>query len=418
MKKHMDLIKTLIIALIVIVVFGGTMFGIHFYTSPLIEKNNTGAIFAPAFAVMPEAKDFEIVEDFENKPEDVIIVFKETSGKGYVFRVNATSQFSKEPMELSIAISMEGVISGINLDKTTESKPITDGLLDSFIGNDGTLGNVEITGGTTFTGTAIKDAVAKGFEYLAANGLIKEAVKTPEQILDELTPTLHTGLSNEGLLKGNAITNASGNIVKGYDALNHTGFSLLMKNGDNFVIAVTNNFGKVKVYDLEGKDITADNAAIVEEALAYQNANGKKYFQGEIVNYSKMMEGAQNFKEVNVDVFNYIAAAAEFDVAGTKYYGFTAKAYGFDSGIMNIYVIVDAEGKIVKVQADRVFIDPSGYVPAPEDIKNYGDQFVGKNDAASIDGVEIVAGATLSSKAFKQATKDALSAFAKMGGAE
>ena len=313
---------------------------------------------------------------------------------------------------------VEGKISAINLDKTTETKPITPGVLESFVGNDGTLADVELSGGTTFTATAIKNAVEAGFKVLTDNNLIKEAVKTPEQILTELIPTVHTGLVSEGVLKADAITEVSGNITSGYKAKNNTGFALIMTKGEEKVLAVTNVLGLAKVYNTEGADITADNADLVTEALAYQEANGKKFYDLAVKKFTTIMEGAANFKEVKPEIFNTVVAAMEFDVNGTKYYGFNAKPFGYD--VMDLYVVVDATGKVVKVTATEVFIDPTGYIPAPDGLDKYGDKFIGMNGNEAIDGVEVIGSATLSSNAFKLAIKDALATFNKInvGGAE
>ena len=93
-----NLLKTMGTCLGLVIVFGLIMFGINFYTGPLIEENNKGALYGPAYNVMPDAEGFEIKENLENVPENVLVVFEETSGKGFVFRVNGTSQFSKEPL--------------------------------------------------------------------------------------------------------------------------------------------------------------------------------------------------------------------------------------------------------------------------------------------------------------------------------
>ena len=47
----MKLLKTLGILVIIVAIFGGAMFGLHFYTEPLIAANSTGA--ALCFPVKP-----------------------------------------------------------------------------------------------------------------------------------------------------------------------------------------------------------------------------------------------------------------------------------------------------------------------------------------------------------------------------
>ena len=55
----MKLLKTFGILVIVVAIFGGAMFGLNFYTGPIIEDYNAGAELAPLLAVMPEGAQFD-----------------------------------------------------------------------------------------------------------------------------------------------------------------------------------------------------------------------------------------------------------------------------------------------------------------------------------------------------------------------
>jgi Na+-translocating ferredoxin:NAD+ oxidoreductase RnfG subunit len=113
--KH--LLKTIAILLCIVAVFGVAMFGLNFLTGPIIAENNKGAEFAPLLAVMPDAENFEdVTATLAGVPESVIAIYKETSGKGYVVRAKASTQYSKEPMELTFGVTADGKICGIQLD--------------------------------------------------------------------------------------------------------------------------------------------------------------------------------------------------------------------------------------------------------------------------------------------------------------
>ena len=56
--KRTDLVKSIVILLAVVVVFGAAMFGLNIHTAPLIEANNASATFGPLLAVMPEGASF------------------------------------------------------------------------------------------------------------------------------------------------------------------------------------------------------------------------------------------------------------------------------------------------------------------------------------------------------------------------
>ena len=107
----MRILKTLAILLLIIVVFGGVMFGVNFYTGPLIEAKSAGAANERLDAVMPEGdKAYEDITATLTMPEkfvsaandkrtaEIVAVHKETkNGFGYVVEVAWCRAFRKCP---------------------------------------------------------------------------------------------------------------------------------------------------------------------------------------------------------------------------------------------------------------------------------------------------------------------------------
>ena len=424
MNNKKDLFKGLLIMLVTVLVFTGAMFGLNFYTAPLIEANNAGAALAPLKAVMPDAEGFEALYDsadpstssLKDVAAEVISVYKETSGKGYVFRVKATSQYSKDPMELSVGVTSDGKICGIKCDVYTESKPLLDSFLPSFIDKDSALAGVEVTGGVTYSSKAIKASVESGLNALIANGLITEGVKSDEQILTELIPSVHSGLASDGALKCDTV-NGSGNIQVAYKGQNDSGFAYIMAKGDAKVLAVTNNLGACKVYDVEGNDVTEANADLAAEALAHTAANIKDYDETFIKRVGSMMPGATNVNAVTLEAYNSVVSAVEFELDGAKYYAFYSKSHGFH--IMDVYFIIDAEGKIVKMSASEFIFDEEYFGAFAGMPNNYQGGFEGLTSETFDGSQAIIATATMTSNAVKQSTYDSFAAFdvIKNGGA-
>ena len=225
--KH--LINTVAILLAFVVAFGAVMFGLNFITAPIIEENNKGAEFAPLLAVMPDADNFEeITSTLAGVPESVIAIYKETSGKGFVVRAKASTQYSKEPMEITFGITADGKICGIQLDVYTDSIDFRSkdaNYVSSFLEKDSALADIGTVSGATYSSTAFKNAVSEGFSALISNSLIAEGVKSDAQILQEMIPTLAPGmLSTEEVA-------ASGNIEKAWRAGNDAGFAYVIKSG-------------------------------------------------------------------------------------------------------------------------------------------------------------------------------------------
>ena len=106
MKK--EYIKSSLIIVVVVLVFGGLMFALNFLTGPIIEENNQGAELAPLKEVMPDGVKFELIYDKDNASASTLTgvkdhvskVYKETTDKGYVFRCETTSQYSMSSLRI------------------------------------------------------------------------------------------------------------------------------------------------------------------------------------------------------------------------------------------------------------------------------------------------------------------------------
>lgn len=407
MQNKKELFKGLLIMFITVLVFGAAMFGLNFHTGPLIEAGKLGFLKE----ALPEGTGFELIYDandpstssLTNVAEEVVVVYKETSGKGYVFRVTASSQYStKGPMELTVGVTADGKIAGLICDEYKESQPLKSTFLPSFIGKDSALAEVEVTGGTTYSSKAIKASVENAMNCLIANGLITEGVKSPEQILTELIPSVHSGLATiDGTLKAEKSA-GTGNIVTIYEAENGSGYAYIMSKGDAYYLAVTNNLGACKVYDVEGNDVTSANADLAQEALTHTANNGASYLQTLTTKVNSMMAGATNITSVEVDAFNTVVSAVSFEFEEATYYAFYSKSYGYK--IMDVYYVLDTEGKIVKMTADTFIFDEEYFYGFGGMPNGYQAGFNGLTSETFDGSQAIIATATLSSNGMKQAT--------------
>ena len=120
----MKFLKTAGILIVIAAIFGGAMYGLNFYTAPLIEANSAGAANARLDAVMPEgAKAYEDITATLTMPAkfvspandkrtaDIVAVHEETkNGFGYVVEVAWTSEDShgNEPNLVLVGISKDG----------------------------------------------------------------------------------------------------------------------------------------------------------------------------------------------------------------------------------------------------------------------------------------------------------------------
>lgn len=428
--KRTDLVKAIALMVAIVLVFSAAMFGLNFYTGPLIEANNAGAVYGPLLAVMPEGASFDgeaqiyaadgsVATTLVGVPETVTAIYKEAGGMGYAVKTTATSQYSKAPMEITLGVDAEGKIIKVQIDSYNDTESYDfrakdPGYLDTYVGQDSALADVGLVAGTTFSSTAFKQGVSDGLNALIANGLIAEGVKGDDQLLAEMLPTVFPGMADmASMLKAETIE--VDGTVAAYKALNDSGFAYIVPKGDTMVMAVVNAFGSCKVYDTEGNDVTADNADAVSLATAHAATHQADNSEAAQSKFAKMMEGAENMTALDVTTHGSVVAAASFTVDGEVYYGFYSKSYGFED--MDVYVIIDAiRGAIAKVDAKTVFFEADYFPPAQGvDTGAYKEGFSGLTaDSWGAGDVAVVSGATMTSNSMKQSVTDAFEAFEDM----
>lgn len=412
----MKLLKTFAILLVILVVFGGAMFALNLYTGPIIEANNAGAANDRLNAVMPGGAGYEdITATLTGLPASVKEVHKETAGLGYVIICTAESQYSAAPMEITLGVSADGKISGVEINSYNDTESFdfrkTDpNYLASYVGKDSALADIGTVAGSTFSSTAFKNAITEAMGVLAANNMIAAGVKTDAQILEELIPTVATGFTKL------VDATASGNIQKALKAENNTGYAYIMTSGESSYLAVVNAMGVCKVYDVEGKDVTADNAALVTEAKAAAAAQ-TSYVSTLTDKVGKMMEGATDITSIELDTFNTVVAAVSFKVEDATYYGFYSRSIGFHQ--MDVYIIIDENGAIAKLDANQFIFEEEYFMSfGGMDVAEYKDGFAGLTTDTWTGEQAVIATATMTSNAVKESTTDAFAAFDSIKGGE
>ena len=420
----MKIVKSAVILLLIVAVFSAAMFALNFHTGPLIEANNAGAALAPLLAVMPEGCAFDgeaLIYDAadpaasalaEVGPE-VLRVYREANGAGFAVQCQTVGNYEATPMELTVGISADGKICGIQVDNYTDSIDVREkdeNFLPSFIGMDSTLADVQIVAGCTFSSSSIKNAVAAGMNALIANGMIEEGVKTPAQILTEMIPTVHPGMASGEILKATEVE-VSGSMVAAYQADNNTGFAYIMAVGEDNFLCVVNAMGVCKVYDVEGNDVTEAQAALADEAVAHAAANQKDMVSAAETKITRMFETATDITPVALDSFNTVVYAATFNADGAAYTMFYSRSIGFEQ--MDVFVVIDANGAIAKLDATALFFETE-YFPVDDTVDQpaYKAGFAGMTAETFTGDNAMIAGATMTSDAVKLSTNDAFAAYA------
>lgn len=414
-----------LVLVLIFAVFALVLFGINIFAAPLIEANGSAQQFAPLYSVMPEAKGFELIYDANDSaasalvdvPETVQAIYSETSGLGYAIRLSTTQGYTKEPIELTIAIDAEGKISGTELTAYPDTKDFGADYPGSFIGQDSALGDVGLVAGVTYSSSAFKNAVSDGFAALIGNGLVGAGVKSDAQILTELSMQVFTGLANrDGVAQVEEPEIAEGQftfIQKIMKALNGSGFAFVAKDGESSYLLIVNASGTVRVYDIEGKDVTETaSAAMVEEASSYAAANTASTADAEQKKLRTMVsEGAELTALSLGDAFNSVTGAYRIADGETTLYGFCARPYAYSNQPIAVYFVLDENGAIVSMACDEIILFGEYFTSYELDESQYKEGFAGLTADSFTGEQTLISGATASTNAMTVATEDVFAAF-------
>ena len=424
MKKN-ELLKTLVIMVSTVVVTVGLAILLNLYTGPKIAANKAAAESGALVAVMPEGTAFEEITSTLtiDANSGVSAVYKETSGKGYVFMASAPG-FSS-PVNVTVGVDASGKIVGIDVvigagDYGVGNMPQT------FIGQDSTLSGVVMHAGATTSSTAVKTAVSNGLTVLALNNLMKAAVKTTEQVYEELLPTVYNGF-----VKGEDLT-ASGNIAVAYTSNTGNGVVCYVTKGEQTLLVLYNVSGAVAVYQAklidettqvyELEEVTADIETVVAEVSSFAASHVTSNFAALETKIAEMYANATEITEVSVNAFGTIVSAASFEVEGATYYAYYSKPLnGFEGDLMNVYVVLDSTGKIAKFDVTTYFYgEHLEYFAAANSFnpENYKEGLNGVTGESYNGSQSLISGATFTTKALDAAVKDVFKAFASQGGNE
>ncbi len=414
-----------LVLVLIFAVFALVLFGINIFAAPLIEANGSAQQFAPLYSVMPEAKGFELIYDANDSaasalvdvPETVQAIYSETSGLGYAIRLSTTQGYTKEPIELTIAIDAEGKISGTELTAYPDTKDFGADYPGSFIGQDSALGDVGLVAGVTYSSSAFKNAVSDGFAALIGNGLVGAGVKSDAQILTELSVQVFTGLANrDGVAQVEEPEIAEGQftfIQKIMKALNGSGFAFVAKDGESSYLLIANVSGTVRVYDIEGKDVTETaNAAMVEEASSYAAANTVSTADAEQKKLRTMVSEGAEFTALSLgDAFNSVTGAYRIADGETTLYGFCARPYAYSNQPIAVYFVLDENGAIVSMASDEIILFGEYFTSYELDESQYKEGFAGLTADSFTGEQALISGATASTNAMTVATEDVFAAF-------
>lgn len=418
----MQKLKTLIVTVLTLALAFGLVYGVNLFAAPIIEANESSAAFEPLYAVLPEAKGFELLYsaadpaagslDPATVGEDVQALYRETSGQGFATLLSTTKGYTGEPIQFTLAIDGQGTITAVELTNYPETKDFgVDVYPGTYVGENSTLANVQLVAGVTFSSSAFKGAVGQTFDALVANELIRAAAKSDEQVLWELLPVAAPGMATPlGIPQVEEIAEPGAPFLKAWHSLTGRTFAFLAEDGGRQLLAVGSVNGSVGFFDASGALVDADSA-LAEAVRAYVAEHGEpitKNEEGKLLRAS----GAESAEPLALEnVFNGVAAAYRLSDGN---YGFIVKNFGYSNEIMTEYFVLDPNGAVVIMTADEIILFKEYFTGYTLEEAAYKAGFAGLT-AETYNGEQaLISGATMSTNAIDQSARDVFAAFESM----
>ena len=376
---------------------------VNMITGPIIEAQRNAAANEALLEVMPNGTGFEELTDLASLGLDASITnaYKETSGLGYVFRVISTGY--KSGMVIMVGIDSEGKITGTKCLETQDTFGKEPQIDNTYNGQSLADFAPNMITGATMTSNGYRDAVNLALQsfVLASGGKLDPAIALEGKIA-ELAP----GFANPAAIE------TSGSFKKILKAANDAGFAYISSDGENAFLTLVSATGACAVYDAEGNDVTEAHTALADEAKAHAAENQKSYLDDLSTKITRLFEDASEITAIETPLFNTVVSAVSFKSGGADYYGFCSRSVGYSQ--MDVYVILDANGAIAKIDAKAFFFDEEYFhVDDTVNLTDYKNGFVGQTAVG--DNV-MISGATMTSNAVKQSTADVFETFKSITG--
>lgn len=395
MKKHVFSILTLFIICAVVSVALAVVFEI---TSPVVEKRKEEERNKALLEVMPDAGSFEAVDlSTYTLPATIKGAHKASNG-GYVLQVEFAG-FSPANVAM-IGVSADGKITGTKCTTNNESAGFGADILPELDSNGhyngadaSTIDGVDTVAGCTVSTKAYRAAIKDALNAALILGGATVDLRTPEQILSD---NLNTALGVSGVEFDTVVlTDDITGVDAMYVAKDGSGYVAVI--GENF-IGINNDGEFVASVDSKTNPVTAADTDIETAKTAVASVKDVTYTDIDLSTYDALPEGITSAKVSNKGVYVIVVG---FD--------------GYKEG-NSVEVTIDAEGKVIGTKCLVNNDTPAfGGEKLPELDAN------GHFNGATLDtieGIDTVAGVTISTRAYRGAIKNALAAAAIFAGGD
>ncbi len=384
-------IKSLVALTVICAVMATLLAVTNYITAPVIEENEKAATNAALLEVLPDGKDFALVDlSAYELPATVTEAYTEANG-GCVVKLNATGL--NPGMIIMCGINKDGEITGAVCLSSAETYGAEKTYGDTAKGfTADSIDGLDVVAGSTKTTQGYKDALRDALNTAIIIGGGSVDIRTEEEILaDNLSAALP---SAEGKFTKWFVTEALTDVSAVYVADNGMGYVLV--SGESF-IAVDADGNVISEVADDVKSVMSANVDMIKSS---------KLNEIDITGYEDMPKAID--KAHKTESGNYVF---ELHASG---FGKKGESYGNPSGeYIYIKISMTADGTILACET-----------VSQEESEGYGDacakpdfyaQFDGKDEATytEIDGIN---GATITTDGYIKGVKRAFEALAILEG--
>ena len=375
-------LKDVIVLLVICAVFATVLAAVNSVTAPIIEARLNAAANEAYMAVMPDAKGFENVDlSTYTLPATVQEAKKETSGQGYAIKLE-TKGYDKG-MILIVGVSPDGVVTGATCVTSNETNGVEKSYGSNFTGKDmDGVNAVDLIAGSTLTTTAYRGAIVDAINTATILGGGSVDIRTEEEKFQD---ALEAALPGGEVFTKVVLLSALDGIDAVYEADNGKGYVCLIGSDSTGTFIGVGADGKAV------GDASAEHKALAEAAIESIKAN-----VAVDVDLTPYMD--------NSLIANYVNSVKKTGAGAYVIEIKTSGNYTANTPVV-IEVVIDAEGKIVNARTiSHAETENIGGAQLQDGKFNAG--FIGKDEAGAGE-VDTVAGATVTTGAYKNAVLNA-----------
>ncbi len=409
-------IKSIIVLTCICLVVALSLSLVNSITAPVISKH-AGDEAAKKLAVMLPGSDLEKLEFDNGKFPSIVGAYRDKGGKGFVFELQTNKGYTGGDIYFLAAVDLSGKIIKLEFNNYPETR----GTADAFV-NLYTNKNIPVTdtlGGATVASGAIKNAIIEASELFSNYATLEVSdIVSAYPLMPSIMPYAKTESGDIGQKELEIPDGAPSTITGIATPSTGAGYIVTAKSGEELLVLGVNPYGKVfYMSDIDGNDMlqNPDHAQIIEDVESLESIYKKNHNSiTDLMIKKEIIASADEAKEVDFGKISSNVVAVYELTNGTA---FIAAASGY-SGRITVCYVIDSDGNVVDYATLEQTETENHYDGTAYGTEISFNSYAGRFDGLTVDTITdetlLIAGATYTTNATKNAWNDIKEAYAAL----